>query len=213
MTVTERSGLRSRLMGQVSRNPGHLDPGAPLHGIPRIALDGMGPDLRASLEARVERLGYLGEFFQCAANVPEALLHFVRFTEAAKGPLDDRIVELVAITLATVTQNTYERNQHERLAIKLGFDRRWVQDVELLEPDRLPDERERAVQRYLLAAAPAYGRGAASELEGVVDALGPDAAVAVMLIAARYLAHALVVNSLELAPPVPSIFEDGFDGQ
>jgi hypothetical protein len=34
-----------------------------------------------------------------------------------------------------------------------------------------------------------------------------------MLLAGRYLAHALVVNTLDLAPPVPSIFEDDFDGQ
>jgi hypothetical protein len=189
-----------------------LEPGPPPLGIRRIALDGMGPDLRASLEARVERLGYLGEFFQCAANVPEALLHFVRFTDAAKGPLDDRIVELVAITLATLTQNRYELHQHERLAIRLGFERGWVQDVERLEPECL-DGHEQLVQRYLLTAIPTHGRGATGALEALVDGLGPEGAVAVMLLAGRYLAHALVVNSLELSPPVPSIFEDGFDGQ
>jgi hypothetical protein len=180
--------------------------------IRRITLEEMGPDLRTALEPRVARLGYLGEFFQCAANVPGALLHFVRFTEAAKGPLDDRMVELVAITLATLTQNAYERHQHERLAIRLGFGPAWVQDVERLEPGAMADEREQAVQRYLLAAVPTQGRAAADDLRVVVDALGPEAAVAVMLLASRYVAHALVVNSLELTPPVPSIFEDGFDG-
>jgi hypothetical protein len=168
--------------------------------------------LRSTREPRVERLGYLGEFFQCAANVPESLLHFVRFTESAKGPLDDRIVELVAITAAALTQNAYELHQHERLAIRLGFERQWVQDVERLEPENLADEQEKIVQRYLLAAVPTQGRAAADDLHAVVDALGPQAAVAIMLLAGRYVAHALVVNSLDLAPPVPSIFEDGFDG-
>jgi carboxymuconolactone decarboxylase family protein len=198
-------------MDQVSRYPGHLGP-EPRHRIPRIGLETMTPDLRSALEPRVDRLGYLGEFFQCAANVPEALVHFVRFTDAAKGPLDNRIVELVAITLATLTQNRYELHQHERLAIRLGFERAWVQDVERLEPERL-DGHEQLVQRYLLTAIPTHGRGAAAALETLIDGLGPEGAVAVMLLTGRYLAHALVVNALDLAPPVPSIFEDDFDGR
>ena len=40
---------------------------------------------------------------------------------------------------------------------------------------------------------------------------GPEPAVAVMMVLGRYLVHALIVNSLGLAPPVPSIFEDGFE--
>jgi alkylhydroperoxidase family enzyme len=168
--------------------------------------------LRSALEPRVERLGYLGDFFQCAANVPDALVHFVRFTESAKGPLDDRIVELVAITVAALTQNAYELHQHERLAIRLGLGHEWVQDVERLEPACLADAGEQAVQRYLLAAIPTYGRAATEDLQAIVDELGPEDAVAVMLLAGRYVAHALAVNSLDLAAPVPSIFEDGFDG-
>jgi hypothetical protein len=198
-------------MGQVSRYPGRVEPDPP-HGIPRVALHEMAPELRAALEARVERLGYLGEFFQCAANVPEALLHFVRFTDAAKEPLDDRIVELVAITLAVLTQNPYELHQHERLAVRLGLERGWVQEVERLEPECL-DGPEQLVQRYLLTAIPTHGRGAAGALEALVEGFGPDGAVAVMLLAGRYLAHALVVNTLDLAPPVPSIFQDDFDGR
>jgi hypothetical protein len=56
------------------------------------------------------------------------------------------------------------------------------------------------------------GRGAAAAFEGVVEALGPEAAVAVMMVLGRYAVHGLIVNSLELAPPVPSVFEDGFEG-
>ncbi len=177
----------------------------------RYSFDELPRELRDELGPRVERLGYLGEFFQCAANQPEALLDFVRFTESAKGALNEQIVELVALTMATLAGNDYELHQHERLAVRRRLGRGWVSDVERLEPDRLEDERDQAVQRYLLAAVPGQGTASAADLRAVVDLLGGDGAVAVMFLAGRYLVHALLVNSLELAPPVPSIFEDAFD--
>jgi len=42
-----------------------------------------------------------------------------------------------------------------------------------------------------------------------VEAIGPERAAAVLLLVGRYLTHAIFVNSLELAPPVGSIFTDG----
>ena len=49
--------------------------------IPRLSSTQMSPDLADYLRPRVERLGYLGEFFQCSAHQPGALLAFMRFTE------------------------------------------------------------------------------------------------------------------------------------
>lgn len=189
--------------------PTDLDGSVP---VIRRTLADMPSELRTELEPRVERLGYLGEFFRCAANQPEALLDFMRFTESAKGPLDDRTLELVALTMAMLAGNDYELHQHERLAVRLGLGRDWISDVERLDPERLSDERERVVQRYLLAATSRLGKASATELGAVVASFGSRGAVAVMLFAGRYLVHSLVVNSLELTPPVPSIFEDGFDG-
>lgn len=180
--------------------------------MPRLTLSDLPEPLRSTLEPRVERLGYLGEFFCCAGHVPDALLHFIRFTEAAKGSLDDPLVELIALTMATMTGNDYERNQHERLAVRLGQPRSWVRAVEELDPEGLTDPRERTVQWYLLRAVPDVGRSAGPELQQMTELLGPSATMAVLLLAGRYLAHALVVNSLGVGPPVPSIFEDGFDG-
>ena len=192
--------------------------------IPRLSEDELEPRLAEQLRPRVERLGYLGEFFRCAAHQPDALRAFVDFTEAGKQGLPDRLVELIALTAATVLGNDYERNQHERLSVRLGFGRAWVERVEAsagragaggagggpasgeLEAD------EAAVQRYVLAALERHGRGVTDELEAVVERLGPAGAVAVMFVLGRYVTHALVVNSLALEPPVPSIFEDGFDG-
>ena len=178
--------------------------------IPRLALDQLAPALAARLKPRVERLGYLGEFFQCAAHQPAALAAFVEFTEASKQGLDENLVELIALTAATRLGNDYERHQHERLSVRLGLGREWVAAVERCEPAALSD-REAIVQRYVLRAIDMHGHGVSDELAAVVEALGPEPAVAVMMVLGRYLVHALIVNSLGLAPPVPSIFEDGFE--
>ena len=55
------------------------------------------------------------------------------------------------------------------------------------------------------------GSGVSRELEAVVDRVGAELAVGVLLVIGRYVAHAAFVNALEIRPPVPSIFEDGFE--
>src|SRR5215470_7455189 len=105
--------------------------------IPRLGLDAMPPALADALRPRVQRLGYLGEFFQCAANAPDALLAFHQFTEALKAALPERVTEVVALTVATRLGNAYERHQHERLCRRLGLSDEWIRAVEALRPDAL----------------------------------------------------------------------------
>lgn len=185
----------------------------PASGIGRIAFSDLPEDLRALLAPRVERLGYLGEFFQVAAIQPEALAGFVTMTEALKEALPHDLAEVVALSAATLLGNDYERCQHEQLAIRLGLDRRWVQEVEALDPDRatLLSELQLETQRLLLALLSSWGHDAAGELDRVVALAGPEAAVGVLLLTGRYAAHAIVANVMALRPPVPSVFEP--DGQ
>ncbi len=189
--------------------------------IPRLDLQDMPGGLAAALGPRVERLGYLGEFFRVAGHQPRALEAFVAFTESAKSDLPKELVEVIALTCAVRLGNAYECNQHERLSVRLGLGRDWVEAVERLNPDEaLPagarslSDAERAVQRYLLVALASHGRSEAAQVafERLVERLGHRQAVAVMMVAGRYLVHALIVNTLALEPPVPSIFEDGFTG-
>src|SRR5262245_51392099 len=127
--------------------------------IPRLADDELAPELSAALRPRVQRLGYLGEFFRCAAHAPDALLAFMAFTDAAKGELPDRIVELVALTASVCAGSDYERNQHERLAVRLGLGRDWVAAAIRCKPENLESTEEQATQRYVLAALAQHGRG------------------------------------------------------
>ncbi|WP_326542734.1 hypothetical protein [Pseudorhodoferax sp.] len=182
--------------------------------IPRLELADMRADLQDYLAPRVARLRYLGELFKCAAHAPGVLLLFMRFTDELKQALPDRITETAVLTTATLMANAYERHQHERLCIRLGYTAAWIAEVEDCQPGaaRQMDEVERAVQRYVIAAVESRGLAAQQPFERMQALLGPAQAMAVVLLVGRYITHALAVNTLGLAPPVPSIFEDGFRG-
>ncbi|ARP83183.1 hypothetical protein CAL12_21760 [Bordetella genomosp. 8] len=182
------------------------------HAIPRLRLEDMRPDLAEYLAPRVRRLNYLGELFQVSGHAPGVLLTFMQFTEALKDALPDRLAETAVLTTATLMENAYERNQHERLCVRLGCGRDWIGEVERMEPDRatLMTDAERAVQAYVIAAVATRGLRAQHEFERVAALLPADQAVAVAMLVGRYVTHALIVNTFQLSPPVPSIWEDGF---
>ena len=165
--------------------------------IRRIGFDELELQLREVLRPRVERLGYLGEFFQVAAHQPDALISLNALTEQLRGALPDDAAETVALTVATKTGNDYERHQHERLSLKLGFGEDWIRRVCAMEE---PD----AVQLTVLALLDDRGHGARQVVEHLARERGDAFAVAVVLLTGRYLMHSMVVNAFELEPPVPS---------
>lgn len=182
--------------------------------VPRLSFEELDPALAELLRPRVDRLGYLGEFFQATAHQPDALAAFYRFTDAVKGALGERMTEVIALTMATLTGNQYELHQHERLSVRLGYGRDWVATVERLAPDAVGDltADDRDAQRLAMALFDDVGRSANPVLAEFADRHGPASAVAAMFVVGRYLVHGTIANALQLAPPVPSIFEDGFDG-
>jgi hypothetical protein len=176
--------------------------------IERLEMDALAPALQQALAARVQRLGYLGEFFKCAGHQPDVLLPFMTMTDALKDALPDRLTEVGALSVAVLMGNAYERHQHERLSEKLGFGRDWVAAVIAAQPDAdgpmTPDER--AVQRLAIAMVERRGHDVAAELDAVVGAIGQGPAMALLFLIGRYVTHAYIVNALALVPPVPSIF-------
>jgi hypothetical protein len=173
-------------------------------------MDDLEPRLRETLRPRVERLGYLGEFFKCTGHAPDVLRYFMEMTEALKKAVPDRVTEAVSLTVAVKTGNEYERNQHERLCIKLGFGHDWVRQVEKLDPEQqdLMAEAERAAQAYTLAAMARYGHKCEREFERVLSAMEVSEAIGVMMLIGRYITHSIAVNTLALTPPKPSIFDE-----
>lgn len=182
--------------------------------IPRFGFDELPPAIADALRAKVERLGYLGEFFAATAHQPAALKAFIDFTDLSKGELDMRVVELIALTVAAMKDVAYEKHQHERLSVKLGYGRDWVAAVERLAPatETALSKTERCVQGFVIAAVRNEGVGTSALLEEVIAELGVAGAVAVLFVMGRYVAHAVIVNSLGIGAPVPSIFDDGFTG-
>ncbi|MEP6656433.1 MAG: hypothetical protein ABJC33_04315 [Betaproteobacteria bacterium] len=182
--------------------------------IRRLELKDMRADLADYLGPRVKRLGYLGEMFKCAGNAPDVTLTFMHFSDALKEALPDRLGEVAVLTVANLMKNDYERNQHERLCVRLGFGRGRIAEVQRLKPHeaRLMSEAERAVQSYAIAAVESRGHGCQQAFEMLCEHVAPAEAMAVPMLVGRYITHALVVNTLQLKPPVPSIFEDGFTG-
>ncbi|MGY3547456.1 hypothetical protein [Bradyrhizobium sp. USDA 4469] len=177
--------------------------------ISRLEFDELEPRLQAILDARVKRLGYLGEFFKVAGHQPTLVAPFMEMTEALKQALPDRLTETGALTVARLMDNDYERHQHERLSIKLGFGHDWVAAVLRLDPDAdgPMDGAERAVQRLVLGLIARRGKHVSKECDALIAKIGPERTIAVLFLVGRYMTHAFIVNALELAPPVPSIFE------
>ena len=171
--------------------------------IPRLTAQQMLPELATFLQPRVERLGYLGEFFQCTAHQPEALLSFLQFTEHLKHALPTNITELVALSIAALMDNSYERIQHERLSLKLGFTQEWIDEVLRLSVDghHFLSEQEQLVQKFVIAVIHQMGKNTTPQLEAVNQAIGPAQTMAVLMLTGRYMSHALIVNALNLAPP------------
>jgi len=178
--------------------------------IPRLSMAELNPQLALMLRPKVERLNYLGEFFQCTAHQPQALMSFYTLTEDLKRALPDNLTELVALTIGAATGNSYERVQHERLSLKLGFNESWVREVLSLkmEAGGALSEVERLVQNFALVVIERQGHDTSDELGAVVKAIGHEQAVAVLMLIGRYMMHALIVNSLELEPPVTSPLEE-----
>jgi carboxymuconolactone decarboxylase family protein len=188
--------------------------------IPRLESEQLTPNVAEMLAPRIKRLGYLGEFFKCAAHQPDALVSFMAFTEDLKHALPDRLTEVVALTVSTTLENAYERHQHERLCLKLGFGEAWIRAVEDRPPPLARDAgeprrglrresgamqpTEMLVQDLTLAVLDRHGKNTTAELDAVVAAIGPQQAIGVLMLIGRYVTHALMVNALDLAPPVPS---------
>lgn len=182
--------------------------------VKRLEMSELAPEVSSRLVPRVSRLGYLGEFFKCAGHQPAALAAFIDYTETSKGALTERLVETIALTCAVWMGNAYERNQHERLSVRHGFGRDWVAAVNRLQPDTelVMGDQERRIQKLVLSILANKGKGSGAFFEQAVADIGQESAIAVLMVVGRYVMHALIVNTLELAPPVPSIFEDGFSG-
>lgn len=175
-----------------------------------IDYDALPQGLSDLLRPKVERLGYLGDFFRHMAHAPAPLEAFIRFTETTLAQVPKSLAEVIALSIATETENAYERTQHERLSIALGFSAEWVGAVCLLSPDDAPGltSEERLVQKLALDAVRTHGRTAQAHVAAANQIFDPEILASLLFLIGRYTAHAAISNLLGLKAPVASIFED-----
>ncbi len=76
--------------------------------IPRLRYEALDPALQAFLKPTVDRLGYLGEFFQVAGHVDGAVPAFMQYTGAVKTPLADAHNEILALTVCRVPKEGFK---------------------------------------------------------------------------------------------------------
>jgi alkylhydroperoxidase family enzyme len=182
-------------------------------GIPRVSHEELEPALKQFLKPTVDRLGYLGEFFQVTAHVPGAIPAFMQYTGAVKAPLSDTHNEVLALTVCQMLEADYERIQHERLSRRLGFPLEWIAAASGLPGAHtsMLKEDERALQAIAQAVVTTHGLRCGPELDTAVRLLGPQKAVAALLQISRFVGIALLCNALKLELPVPSVFAEATD--
>lgn len=178
--------------------------------VPRIEFEDIESGLKELFRPRVERLGYLGEFFKVMSACPETMKGFFTITESLKKELPDNLSQLVSVALSSRLGNRYEQYQNERLSLKLGLTEDWVRSAlgPVDDPKSVLSPEEKAVQKYAIAAGQGIGRGVEDEFKALVEAIGPRKAIAVMWLVGRTITHAMISNTLHLASPVTSIFEN-----
>lgn len=160
------------------------------------------------LSDKVARLGYVGGFFAGLGHAPRALAAFERFTSATRSHLSEPVAETIALTLAGLAGNDYERVQHERLARSHGHDDAWIAAVHA-GPCEVTD----AVQRAAAELATAMYHRDAERARAAVAALtvldGPATAAASLLLCGRFLAHSAISAVLDLRDPTGEEDSDG----
>jgi alkylhydroperoxidase family enzyme len=174
------------------------------------SLEDMPAPLRALLEPRVQRLGYLGEFFSLAANQPEALVHGLTYNETLKASMSAELVEVVAITVAAAAGNPYERVQHERVALRLGMSPEQIRALrDEREPDAALTAEQRAACRMARHVVRDLGHDGEAAFQHLLDVAGSTVAVGCLLMAGHYLGFSAVANTWRLRAPAPSPLDDG----
>lgn len=176
--------------------------------IPRLSFEDSDPRVQELLKPVVERLQYFGEFFQVAGNQPDALIKFMEYTGAVKGPLEPNMNELLALVVCARCGGEYERIQHERLSLKSGFTKQWIGELTgaLTPAETQLDATERKLRD--LAIAVVEGGAVTAQLNAVTEDIGPERTLSAMLQITRFQMICTLCKAFDMKLPVPSIFEE-----
>ncbi|WP_156677708.1 hypothetical protein [Sphingomonas profundi] len=173
-----------------------------------LSLEQIDPALRATLQPTVDRLGYFGAFFQYGGHVPDVLTGFMKYSGTLKAALPDDLNETIALTVCAQLDFAYERIQHERLSLKLGFAKDWVALLVGRPSHAALTSAQRAARDLALAIAGSRPEQARDALGRLAAEQGEAQAMAALFQASRFASICMVGKVLDMQLPVPSIFAD-----
>lgn len=173
-----------------------------------LALDEMPQALQEVLQPIYERLGYLGEFFQYTAHAPGVLNQFMAYTSELRSVIPPDLNELIALTVCTRLDFAYERNQHERLALRLGFSEAWIGRLTNRSQLAPLSEVQSDVQALVFAVLDDDTAAAREMLAPVIAHCGPEIAIAVLFQINRFSTICSVGKIFPVMTQVKSIFDD-----
>ncbi|MER6525885.1 hypothetical protein [Streptomyces sp. NPDC001508] len=156
------------------------------------------PDgLRDRLAERADRLGYINGFLAVGLHHPGAVLALLEMTEQLKAALDPAHVLIVALATHQALGNEYERVQYLDAARAHGMSEAWIGAAQGRAVGGLTAAGE-AVRRLTLAVV--YASPPAPALAAAGAHLDDRGLVAVIHLAARFVATSRISHALSLRP-------------
>lgn len=168
------------------------------------------PTVTGKLGPIIERVGYFGEFFAYAGHAPAVLAAFLDYTTTLKPHLPDRLNEVIALTVCARYRSPYERVQHERLSLRLGFPKAWIAELVSGREAQISAlaEDERALRTLANAVLDRNGEDVEAELQNVARFLDPSQLVAALHQIVRLQGICIISNVFGLEAPAPSPIEN-----
>ncbi|MBO9376291.1 hypothetical protein GG804_05895 [Sphingomonas histidinilytica] len=167
----------------------------------------IGETLQKLFQPTVDRLGYFGDFFRYGSHAPDVLSAFMGLSVALKGAIPDDVNETVALTVCQAMDFPYERIQHERLSVKLGFDREWIAAMVGRPSAAETTPLQQAARALSIAIVEGRHDAARDAAEQVASLASPGLAVALLFQATRFMQVCAVGRTLGMQLALPSIFD------
>ncbi|MBL1118161.1 hypothetical protein JK364_38145 [Streptomyces sp. 110] len=156
------------------------------------------PDgLRDRLAERVDRLGYINGFLAVGLHHPDAVLALLDMTEQLKAALDPAHVLVVALATHHALGNEYECVQYLDVARASGMSEAWIDAAQGRATSGLTLSEE-AVRRLTLAVV--FAAPPAPALAAAGEHFDDRGLVAIIHLAARYVATSRISHALSLRP-------------
>jgi hypothetical protein len=90
----------------------------------------------------------------------------------------------------------------------LGFSPEWLNAVLSLDASdngQVLTHTEHSVRQLAISVVKHGGRNTSREFQAVIEAVGVQQAIAVLMLISRYMSHAVMVNTLDLPPPALAV--------